>query len=254
MPSRSAPEIVLLSSAGTLAGIDPLLRKAGVRFARIVAVVPQALEPRRWLQHLSASRPPDTVIVTSQTAVESGVRPWLRTLKGRVGAIEFWAAGPGTAKALRSSGARQVKRAPMLGAGGIQATLRRRAPRTILYFRSDRAGSHLARRLRSFGHTVFDVVVYRLATTPVLRTRARHNLLDAHVLVATSPSVLSALRHGIDRRSFLKLVRHTRLVVLGERSQRAARGHGFRRVTVAPSTTAQRFTRYLLRELRDASS
>ncbi|MGI0053651.1 MAG: uroporphyrinogen-III synthase, partial [Thermoplasmata archaeon] len=112
----------------------------------------------------------------------------------------------------------------------------------------------LARALRKRGHRVADLVVYRLTATPPPSARARRELARATLLVVSSPSGISELRRGLGPDGFARLLRRTRLVVLGDRSRRAARGHGFRRVSVAPSTTAQRFTRHLLGELRDAGT
>lgn len=124
--------------------------------------------------------------------------------------------------------------------------------RRILYLRSDAAGPRLARALRRNGHRVLDVVVYRLTAPSALTARDRHRLASADLLVVTSPSGLSTLRRRLSRSEFVRLTRSSRLVVLGERSRRAAAGHGFRQTSVAPTSTAQRFTRHLLRELRDA--
>jgi uroporphyrinogen-III synthase len=252
MPPRSAPKVVLLSAPGTLAGVDPLLRRARVRVIRIAMMIPRRVEPERWLSRARSSPLPDSVIVTSRMAVSTGVQPWLRARKGGTSGVEFWGAGPGTTQALRTAGVRRVRRPREIGAHGVRVEFRGRAPRTVLYFRSNRAGPALARQLRAEGHRVLEVVVYQLDAVPKLGRQERRNLLTADLLVATSPSALSGLRKGLDRQSLESLRRRARLVVLGVRSQRAARGHGFRRVSVAPSTTAQRFTRYLLQELRDA--
>jgi uroporphyrinogen-III synthase len=190
--------------------------------------------------------------VTSRAAVEAGVAPWLRTQKKAFSSPEFWVAGPGTAKALRALGVRRIQRPKVLGASGMPATIGSKPSRTIVHFRSDRAGPLLARQLRELGHRVSDVVVYRIGSAPGLSPQARRALLRADLVVATSPSSLSALRRALASSAFVDLRRNKPLLVLGERSRRSARGHGFRRVRVAPSATAQRFTRYLLKELRDA--
>jgi uroporphyrinogen-III synthase len=252
MSPASAPSVVLLSAPGTLEDIDPLLRKERIRLVRITSLVPRPVAPENWLPRLQPSLPPDTVIVTSRTAVKTGVIPWLRTLQEGFKAPEFWASGPGTARALRLIGVRRVRLPRVVGASGMDSAIGSKPRRSILYFRSDRAGPLLAQELRKLGHQVYDVVVYRLEGAPELGRQGRRDLLRADLVVASSPSSLSALRRGLDPSAFDKLRRDTRLVVLGERSRRAALGHGFHRVFVAPSATAQRFTRYLLRELRNA--
>jgi uroporphyrinogen-III synthase len=252
MTSRSPPTVVLLSAPGTLEGIDPLLHRAGARLVRLASLEPRPVDPTRWLERLARAPRPDTVVVTSRTAVGAGVRPWRRASGPFPASLEFWAVGPGTAQALRRAGVRRVHRPRTVGAMAVAKSLGRRLPRRVVYFRSDLAGPRLARTLRGQGHRVVDLVVYRLEAPPPLTARARRELSRADLLVATSPSGLSNLRRRLDRPTFSRLSRTTRLVVLGERSRRAAHGHGFRHTSVAPSTTAQRFTRHLLRELRNA--
>jgi uroporphyrinogen-III synthase len=210
------------------------------------------VDPAVWSRRISSSFGVDTVIVTSRAAVSTGVVPWLARARPRVESLQFWAVGPGTAAALRAIGARKVRQPRAVGAGGILKMFREQPPKKILYFRSDKAGPALARQLRRLGHRVTDLVVYRLGEVPRVEGKAQSALRAADLLVATSPSSLANLRRGLDGPTFLQLRRSTPLIVLGERSRRAARGHGFRRVSVAPSTAAQGFTRYLLRELRDA--
>lgn len=251
MTSRPPPTVVLLSALETLRGIEPGLKRAGIRLVRITTLTYRPVDPQVWLPRIDGSSPPDAVILTSRAAVFSGFAPWRKTLSKRSAAIEFWAAGPQTARSLRAAGAHQVRQPGTVGARGIFRALRQRAPQNILYFRSDRAGPGLARQLRQQGHRVTDLIVYRIGEAPKLGTRARRELRTAKVLLATSPSALSGLRRSLDRPAFLQLRHNARLVVLGERSRRAAQGHGFRHVSVAPPTNAQGFTRALLRELRN---
>ncbi|MGA8302670.1 MAG: uroporphyrinogen-III synthase [Thermoplasmata archaeon] len=253
MTRRSPSTVALLSAPGTLEAIDPLLRDAGVRLVRLASLVPRPVDPIVWLERLRRTPTPDTVVVTSRTAVSAGVGPWRRAAGPLPESLEFWAVGPGTAEALRRAGVRRVRRPRALGAMAIVNSLGRSPLRSIVYFRSDAAGPRVARALRDRGHRVIDLVVYRLKVPPRLTVRERRELSTAKLLVVTSPSGLSSLRRRLDRRTFARLSRTIPLVVLGERSRRAARGHGFRHCSLAPSTTAQRFTRHLLRELRNAS-
>jgi len=154
--------------------------------------------------------------------------------------------------ALRRIGIRRVRRPRTVGSSAVVASLRRTPVRTVVYFRSDVAGPGLARDLRRQGHRVVDLVVYRLVSPPGLLAGARRALSRADLLVVTSPSGFSSLRKRLGSAAFSRLAESTPLVVLGERSRRAALEHGFRRASVAPSLTAQRFTRYLLGELRNA--
>jgi uroporphyrinogen-III synthase len=254
MPPPRAPRVVLLSAPGTLGGIDPLLRKLRIRLIRIDTVVQRPVPVESWWKRLGARAGRDGVIVTSRAGVVAGVRPWVRRTRTATGGIRFWAAGPGTASALRALGARHVSKPPTAGADGIVRALRQSPARNLLYFRSDRAGPSLANELRRGGHRVTEIVAYRVRPVAALTPTQRREIREADVLVATSPSSLSSVRRGLDRRTFDRVRSTARLVVLGERSLRAARGHGFRAVRVAPSTAAQGFTRYLLRELRHAPS
>ena len=252
MPPHNPRSVVLLSAPGTLGGIDDRLRRAGVRLVRIPSLAIHAVEPSTWLKRLPPS--PTVVIVTSRAGVAAGVVPWIQFTPGGWKGVRFWAAGPGTAAALQAAGIRKVRSPPRAGAAGIARALTQGVPQKIVYFRSDRAGPDLSHRLRQCGHEVVDLVVYRVGELPSLDDRAVRALREADYLVASSPSSLSSLRRRVSAQTFLVLRQRGRLVVLGERSRRAARGHGFRRVALAPSTTAQGFTRYLLRELRDAAA
>jgi uroporphyrinogen-III synthase len=246
------PRVALVAGPGTLAEVDTRLRRAGVRLVRIASLEPRSVDPTLWLRRFARARPPDTVVVTSRTAIKAGVRPWRRARGPFAPSIEFWAVGPGTAQALRRAGIRRVRRPKAVSATAIVGALARTPPRRIVYLRSDVAGSRLARSLRAGGHQVVDLVVYRLEAPPRLAGQARDELRSADLLVVTSPSGLSSLRRQLGRSTFARIARTTHLVVLGERSSRAAQGYGFRRTSVAPSTTAQRFTRFLLGELRHA--
>lgn len=252
MARPARPSVVLLSASGSLPDVDRLLRRSGVRVHRIASISTRPVDPRLWRGRLRRAPPPDTVIVTSRAAVEAGVRPWRQARPRLPRPLEFWAVGPGTSEALRQAGVRGVHRPRRSTAGEIARALPSRPPRCVVHFRSDRAGPRLARALRARGHRVVDLVVYRLQKMPRFTPRERRFLEEAGLLVVTSPSGLEAVRDRLDRPSFFRLTRSARLEVLGERSRRSARLLGFRYVSVAPSTTAQRFTRHLLRELRHA--
>jgi uroporphyrinogen-III synthase len=252
MPASSPPTVVMFSAPGSLKGADPLLRRAGVRLVRLASLETQAVDPTTWLGRLTRTPAPDTVVVTSRRAVGVGVRPWRRASGPFPATLEFWAVGPGTAQALRQAGIRRIRRPRTVGAMAVARSLGQGPPRRIVYFRSDLAGPHLARTLEGQHHRVVDLVVYRLRAPARLAPRAHRELSAADLLVVTSPSGLTNLRRRLDRRTFAQLSRTTPLVVLGERSRRAAEELGFRRTSVAPSTAPQRFTHYLLRELRNA--
>jgi uroporphyrinogen-III synthase len=252
MRARAPQRVALLGSPDTLAGVDERLKRAGVRLLRLASVEPKPVVPAVWLDRALRRPAPDTIVVTSRVGVEAGVRPWRRVVGRLPAATEFWAVGPGTAQALLRAGVRRVRRPATVGADALVRSLGGTRPRRVAYFRSDAAGPRLARALRRQGHRVTDLVVYRLMEPHRGSLRARRQLLRADLLVVTSPSGLAYLRREVPRADWSRLARSVPLVVLGERSRRAAKRAGFRHVSVAPSTTAQRFTRHLLRELRDA--
>jgi uroporphyrinogen-III synthase len=251
-PPRSARAIAVLSAPGTLAGIDPLLERAGARVIRISTVRPTPVPEERWRARVDRIHRIDVLLVTSRRGVAAGIVPWLRRATPSARSAEFWAVGPTTARALRSAGVRRVHRPSAVGALALARAFAAKSPCTIVYFRSDRAGSGLARSLRRHRHHVVDLIVYRLGSIPKLAARARRDLAAADLWVATSPSSLDALRAKLGARTFSALARSTDLVVLGQRTGKSARALGFRRVAVAPAATTQRFTRYLLSELRHA--
>lgn len=254
MAPSTRSSVVVYSGPDTLTQVDRRARRAGIRWIRIDSWKCSPLDPATWLRRLARMTGVDTVVVTSRAAVSAGVRPWRRALGALPGNLDFWAAGPGTARALRAAGARRVHRPSTIGANGILEALREGPRRNVVHFRSDLAGGRLARALRRKGHTVADLVVYRTGLPPPLTAAQRRELLRARLLVVTSPSGLSHLRTALGPRDFPRVARTVHLIVLGGRSRSAAQRQRFRRVSVAPATTPQRFTHYLLRELKDAST
>jgi uroporphyrinogen-III synthase len=253
--SRAAPPtIVVLSAPGTLERVDRGLERAGVRSIRIRSVEPRAIDPTVWIRRLSKRVRPDTVVVTSRWAVRAGVVPW-RTIDGPLpDSVEFWAVGPTTAYFLRHAGVAHVHTPKVAGGEGIVRALATGPKRRVVYLRSNLAGGKLVRALRAQGHRVTDVVVYEVEMPPPLTPKERDEILAADLLLVTSPSGLADLSYRIGRTAFARLARRTPLVVLGERSRRAAQRRHFLRISVAPSAHTQPFTRHLLRELRNARS
>jgi uroporphyrinogen-III synthase len=246
MSGPRQPVVVMMSAQGTLASIDPHLRRAGVRLARVTMLSTRPIEPSRWLGRITEAERPDTVVITSRSAVQAGLEPWVRASGRLPRPLEIWAVGPGTSHAVRRAKLGRSRHPRAVGADALVKALHRRRPRTVVYLRSDLAGARVARALRQEGHRVLDLVVYRVAASERIAPRDGHLLYRADLLVATSPSVLRSLRTRIDRRLFARLTRTVPLVVLGARTLRSARGHGFRHVTVAPSTAPQQFTHHVL--------
>lgn len=223
-----------------------------MRVVRVRSVEPRPVAWTRWRDRVEGIRLVDDVLVTSRSGVAAGVVPWRRHAPTAARSAQYWAVGTTTARALRAAGVRRVRRAATVGASALARAFARQPPRTVLYFRSDRAGPGLARSLRRNGHQVVDLVVYRLETMERLTIRTRRRLAAADLWVATSPSALAAVRSAGGARWFRARLPRTRLVVLGARTRRAAAAFGFERVSVVPTTTTQRFTRHLLNELGDA--
>jgi uroporphyrinogen-III synthase len=96
---------------------------------------------------------------------------------------------------------------------------------------------------------VLDLTAYRVVPVPDLRRTLERSSRTADLMLATSPSALSALRRGLAPAAFRRLRRRPTLVVLGARSARAARGHGFRGVRIVPSLSPAGIARYLAREV-----
>lgn len=249
---RRRPTVVLVASRTSVPGFEAALRANRVRPIRLAVIEPRPVAPSRWLPKLRAGPAPDTVIVTGRPAVAAAVRPWRRAVGASAAKAEYWAVGPGTASELHREGVRRVRRADEVGADALVAALDRAPPRTVVYFRSDRAGPQLGRRLRQRRHRVADPVVYRVVRSAAMSARRRADLARADVVVITSPSAVQELERRLDRTAFKRFARETRVVVLGRRSLQAVRAAGVRTASVAPSTSAQRLTRHLLGEIRRA--
>ncbi len=255
MPTRAhRPTIALLSAPDTLEGIEGPLARSGVRVLRLSMLTIRPIPPGRWPARSVKARAIDTVLATSRAGVEAGVAVWLRGPFEPRPRAEFWGIGPGTAAALRRVGARPVHRPTAAGTPSLVVALRRRPARRILYFRSDRAGPELARRLRRAGHRVTEIIAYRVTPSVTLDAPARRRLEASSLWVGTSPSALGAVRQALGRRRFDQLRGTVCLVVLGEGSRRAAADLGFRQIRIVRPGTTQRFTRDLLRVLDDVGA
>lgn len=248
-PTRS---IALVGAGETLPGLDRVLARHGLSLIRVAVIQPVPTPAQHQSRVLEQIDSIDTLLVTSRATVRlflamPSVRARLLDPLPR----EVFAVGPATARSLRRAG----YSLSWVGTTGGSATVERRLARArltrrIFYPRSSLAGPGLGRRLRARGHWVFDPVVYRIVSRPRLSRTDVNRLLKADRVVASSPSALSALRGALPPRSFDRLRHRPGLIVLGARSARAARGHGFRSVRTAPVVAEQGFTRFLLRELR----
>ncbi len=252
MAARARPEVVLLAANGTLSGLGPAIASSGLRLRRIAALRVVATSPR-WLSGSEAfARTADTIVVTSRQAVDRRLVRWAHRPPGAP-RPEIWAAGPGTAEALRRWGLQRVHQPTALGAEGVLHALGRRRPRAVLHVTSDLAGTELARRLRGQGHRVAQVVSYRVRPRLTAIREQREGIAAASALVVSSPSVVDGLRRALGPAATRRIGRTMPVFVLGERTARAARSAGLRRVSVAASTSPQRFARELVRAIRDAA-
>ncbi len=241
------PVVVLLSARGTLRGLGPACRSAGLALHRFEAIRfrPTGARPPT----LVGLRPFQVLVVTSRQAAGPGLRGWLR--RRGPAPLEVWAAGPGTARRLRALGFHRVRSGRELGARGIVTGLGAR-PRSVLHVRSEQAGPELAAALRARGHTVVEAITYRVVPSPGRLRRLPPSLRRAAAVVLTSPSAVGSLRATVGARPLRTIGRVLPAVVLGERTARAARNVGFRSVALAGTTDPQRFARLLVRTVRHA--
>ena len=119
-------------------------------------------------------------------------------------------------------------------------------PMRIVYPRSDRAGPSLSRRLTRQGHSVLDLVAYRVGSPAASSQRVAARLQRADRVLVTSPSALSFLRRTLGPSGMRSLCP---VVVLGPRSARAARGHGIRGVRTVPDVSDAAVAEFLRRDL-----
>lgn len=245
--------VVFVGGAETLLGAERGLRRHGVRVDRIPAFRYVATPRERVRREVARFGPYDVLLLTSKESVHVMADAGALYRSPRpAGYRRIVTGGPATARALADEGI-HGSWSPRHGVGtAVARHLGHGPPLRIVYPRSDRAGPGLARELRRQGHEVLDLVAYRVRPVAPATRQMRTRLLRADRILVTSPSALSYLRHILDPSSFRLLRRQGGLVVLGEKSARAARGHGFRGVRVAPGVSDQTVQEVLLMELSDA--
>lgn len=226
------------------------MRRRGVRVDRLPALRYEPIARERIRDAIGRFGPYDVLLLTSREAVRvmsaAGVLP---TRGARRSPVRVVCGGPATARALAEVGVRGRWSPPGGVGGAVVESLKASAPLRIVYPRSDRAGNGLGRRLTGDGHHVLDLVAYRVRSRigrdPSLASRVARS---DRVLV-TSPSAISFLRAALGPPGFRRLRRSGRVVVLGERSARSARGHGIRGVRVVPGITDSEVQSFLTKEL-----
>ncbi len=248
MTRRAQPRVVLVGGPETLLGAERGLRDHGVRVDRVPVLRYVPIPSHRLQRQLDRFGPYDLLLLTSPAAVRAMARARaLPPVRSPHRTPSVLAGGPATARAARVAGL-SVRWRTAEGVGrAVIRPLRSGGPRRIVYPRSNRAGPELAARLRGQGHTVLDLVAYRVLPVSRLNREAQLHLLGADRLVATSPSALSSLRRAIAPRTFRQLRDRRNLVVLGERSARAARGHGFAGVRTLANVRDEAVVRALRR-------
>ena len=237
--------IALVGGPETLDGLEGRLLRANVVLRRVPVLEFPEVVPRPRCPWPRRPRTFDLLLVGSLRAVDRFVRPCLDPASA--GRATVWAVGATTARAMRRLGWRRVRSAPRAGIDAVLAALGPGRGRRLVYPRSDRAGPDAGRRLRARGWRVWDPIVYRTRTRPALRPSERRLLERADAWIATSPSSLSALRRLLEADRFERLRQTVLLIALGDRTLRAARGHGFRNAESAGTATVQGLTYYVVR-------
>ncbi len=249
------PTILLLASDRTFPGFERRLGGRAFEVVRWETVRFRPVAPHLITRRLRRFGPFDTVVVTSGPGARALVDWSRRQLLGvRPSELEIWAVGPATARAVRTAGGNRVRTAAGTGAAAIAREFARLPPRRVVRVRSDRAGPALARSLRRSGHTVLDLIGYRVAAPDRPSRRLRRAVDRATVVVATSPSAISLARLRLAPTRFARLRHRAIAFGVGIRTVRALRGHGFRRVRALSPSGAQRFTARRLREEVDGLS
>jgi uroporphyrinogen-III synthase len=252
-PRDATPSVALVGGTETFAGLHVRLRRHGVALLR-VPVIRATVLPLQGPDAIDAPGRFDTVLMTSRNAARAlGTAPGLVAQLRRQPGLHVIAVGPGTAAALRQLGLHATWTAERGGSAAAVVHFHGSRPRSIFYPRSNRAGSRVGQALRRGGHTVVDPVAYRIDPPARVRPADAQALLRARCVVATSPSALSNLRAALDGVTFDRLRARTGLIVLGDRSARAARGHGFRGVRIAPTTAEEGFTQFLVGVIQHGS-
>ncbi len=252
MTNRSDRRVAVVSRADSLTGAVAHLSASGWTVVRVPTI---ATEPVRssgvpgWTRRRPVA---DLWVVTSRAVVDtlrSAPGEWRSALRSIPSIV---AVGPSTARALRTGG---FERVGIVSTGGSRELLRAIGPvrgRRILHLRSDAAGPRLAQRLRRRGARVIDRVVYRVVPAAPARAAARTRIGSIPVWVVASPSALVGLRRVLGDAEFDRRISTVRLFAMGERTTRAARSAGARRVEAPSRSTEEDLTNLLEQALGDA--
>ncbi len=242
MTASTPPDLLVACRAGSLEGLSRHLRRSGHRVARVETIRSEPVRIARRPAWLGRSPPPDLWIVTSRSVVDPFLRAHPGWLSGLARIPRVVAVGPGTRKALVSVGVRRAEGAPGGGSGALLARLGPLDGLRVIYLRSDRAGAGLGRSLRRRGARVRERVVYRLRGARGAGAAERRRLLGATAWAVSSPSALSGLRRVLGARPFDRRIAEVRCFAMGDRTARAIRRAGGRRVVAARPSTEEGLT------------
>lgn len=253
MTAAADRRIVVLARASSLNRMSSTLRARGWEVVRVATIAAVPVPIRRvppWLRRRPVA---DIWAVTSRAVADTVLRAhpeWERPLRTIPVVV---AVGPGTARALRARGFVALRVADEGGARELLRHFGHVRGRRILYLRSNRAGPHLARRLRHRGARVVERVVYRVRESGPVGARQRARLRSVPVWAVASPTALAGFRRMLGRPEFDRQIARVRLFALGERTARAARAAGARRVVTPSRSTEEGFTNLLEQALDDGS-
>jgi uroporphyrinogen-III synthase len=239
--------LALVGADDTLLGLETQAARLGARVVRLDLLRFQRIPHGALVAAFAPQTDFDTLVFTSRQSVRhtAGLPEIRRRIQARR-ELEVLAVGPRTAEALQELGIPPHWTGDE-GNAAVLSHLKSMRRRRVVYPRSDRAGTTLANSLRRQGHTVQEVVAYRVLLATGLPKAQRQALASTEWLVVTSPSAVRSLRAAISARLFDQLRSRGKWVAIGARTARAMRGHGIRGVQVAASPTAEAIGR-LLRE------
>jgi uroporphyrinogen-III synthase len=243
--------VAIIGRAGSLDSLADRLETRSWDVVRVESIETEPVLVERspaWLRRRPVA---DAWIVTSRAVVDTFLRlheEWLPSLR-TIPAV--WAVGPDTERQLREVGFEELRVAPRGGARDLLASLGAVRGQRVLYLRSDRAGPEVALALRRRGALVIDRVVYRVRPAGPITSRRREEIADCGIWVVTSPTALAGFRRAIGAARFDAWIPQVRAYALGERTARACRAAGGRRVSVPVESSESSLTRLVVEELGD---
>jgi uroporphyrinogen-III synthase len=244
------PRVLLVASEDALTEFEKRLRRhAKIRRAITVRTRPVAAGTlRRRLARLALI---DGVILTSPAAVSAFVIPVLARIRPEDWRrLRYWVSGPTTADRLRQIGGPTAVVARPEGAEGIVRSLTNEPPRRLIYPRSDRAGTLLAKRLRRHGHRVRELVAYRHLSPRRGGVSQRQWAASANFVIVTSPSAFAGLRRSVGATALRQLRSQAEWFAVGRSTARALGDARIRAHLLSSESAAQRFTQRLFRYRR----